>query len=267
MTSRLWTPPRGEVTARPDGALIHIARGRRVEDIIRLGPNEVHAFITRRDGTIEDLGVSLNLLTNAGRDLWAAGLGHAAGASGVATGSSATSLTDSGASWTTNQWKGWRVYCPVTSVGTAPVYGNIGSNTGTVLTIDQWWTAADGTGTTPASTNGYLVLANNTARFMALTTDSAAASASDTTLASEITTGGAARALATYAHTAGTNTYTLQKAYSITSTFTNIHKMGLFTASTSTAAGILVFETVLNQDAIVGNGDTLTVTETVTLSG
>ena len=53
----------------------------------------------------------------------------------------------------------------------------------------------------------------------------------------------------------------------MTSTFTAIHKMGLFTAKDTTSAGILVFETVLNQDATVGNGDTLTVTDTITLSG
>ena len=33
-----------------------------------------------------------------------------------------------------------------------------------------------------------------------------------------------------------------------------------FAAKDTTSAGILVFETVLNQDATVGNGDTLTVT-------
>ena len=42
--------------------------------------------------------------------------------------------------------------------------------------------------------------------------------------------------------------------------------MGLFLSSTA-STGLIVFETVLNQDATVGNGDTLTVTDTVTLSG
>ena len=106
-----------------------------------------------------------------------------------------------------------------------------------------------------------------TPRFMGLTTDSAAASASDTVLATEITTGGCARTKATYAHTAGTATYTMQVVFSVTASFTNIHKMGLFTAMNTTAGGIMVFETVLNQDATVGNGDTLTVTDTITLSG
>ena len=42
--------------------------------------------------------------------------------------------------------------------------------------------------------------------------------------------------------------------------------MGLFTASNTTAAGIMTFESVLNADANVVSGDTLTVTDTVTLS-
>jgi hypothetical protein len=102
---------------------------------------------------------------------------------------------------------------------------------------------------------------------MGLTTDAAAAAAADAVLASEITTGGCNRAKATYAHTVATATYTMQVVYAVTASFTNIHKMGLFTALNTTAAGIMVFETVLNQDATVGNGDTLTVTDTITLSG
>jgi hypothetical protein len=101
---------------------------------------------------------------------------------------------------------------------------------------------------------------------MALTENSGAASASDTALTGEITTGGASRALATYAHTGGTATFTLLKSFSISASFPAIHKMGLFTASTLTATGIMIFETVLNADANVISGDTLQVTDTVTLS-
>lgn len=270
MTKGLWSPPVAEVEPLPDGSLIHIARNkgdvRKLVQTLRLGPNEVHAFISHLDGSMTDLGISHNLLTTVGRDLAAAAIGHAPGAGGALTASSATSATPSGGGLTTDQYKGWRVYCPVTGLTTAPVYGNIGSNSTTVLTVDQWWTAADGVGTTPASTNGYLILPSGLPRFMGLTTDSGAASAADTVLASEITTNGASRALATYAHTGATATFTLSKAYSITGTLTAIHKMGLFTAANTTAAGILYFESVLNADATVVNGDTLTVTDTVTLS-
>lgn len=250
-----------------DGAFLHLIRGGKKITKLRLGPNHVHAFITRRDGSIEDLGISKNLLTNTGRDLWAAGFGHSTMKDGALTASSATSATPSGGGLTTDQYKGWRVFCPVTGLTTAPVYGNIGSNSTTVLTVDQWWKADDTVGTTPAATNGYSIIPTCTPRFMGLTTDSGAAAAADATLTSEITTGGCARTKATYAHTGGTATYTMQVVFSVTATFTAIHKMGLFSAKDTTAAGIMVFETVLNQDATVGNGDTLTVTDTITLSG
>lgn len=250
----------------PDGALVHLMRDRHVEDTIRLGPNEVHAFITHADGSITDLGISHNLLTNTGRDLLAAALGATGfGVSGtIATASSATSLTATATPFVVDAYKGWIVEA---EEGTnAPVWGNIGSNTTSVLTVDAWRTGDDTAGTTPGATANYAILPGGRARYMALTENAGAASAADATLAGEITTGGAARALATYAHTGGTATLTLVKAFSITASFPAIHKIGLLTASTLTAAGILVFESVLNADANVINGDTLTVTDTVTLS-
>lgn len=251
-----------------DGALItFIDRRGRKHRKMRLGPNMVHAWIRRKDGSIEDLGIAHNLLTNVGRDLWAANFGQAIATNGVSTGTSSTSMTDSGAAWATDQYKGWRVYMPVTGLTTQPAYGNIGSNTSTVLTVDQWWTAADGVASTPASGNAYAVYPDAKWRFMGLTTNVTAPSASDTTLSGEITSGGCARAKATYAHTAGAATYTMQVVYSVTSTFTSIHKMALFSAANITAAGIMGLTAVLNQDATVGNGDTLTVTDTITLSG
>jgi len=246
--------------------MLSIVRGRTVEQSFRLGPNEVSAIIFHADDTFTDLGISHNLLTNTGRDLVADGLGAAGVNNGanVATGSSATSLTDTGEAWTTDRFKGWTVIAEETT--NTPVYGNIGSNTGTVLTIDAWKNADDSAGTTPGATANYAIYPTVRPRYMALTENAGAASATDTALTGEITTGGANRQLATYAHTPGTATFTLQKSYSITATFPAIHKMGLFTASTLTATGIMVFETVLNADANVINGDTLQVTDTVTLS-
>lgn len=250
-----------------EGALVHgFDRKGRKQMKLKLGPNQVHAFITKPDGTVIDLGITHNLLTNTGRDLWASAFGQDPATSGTATGVTATSMTDGGAAWSAGKYKGWRVFMPVTNVTTVPVYGNVGSNTGTVLTIDQWWTPADGSGTTPGN-NAYVIYPVCIPRFMGLTTDTGAPNASDTVLTSEITTGGCSRAKATYAHTGGTNTYTMQVVFSVTATFTNIHKMAMFTASTSTAGGVMVLEANLNQDATVGNGDTLTVTDTITLSG
>ena len=260
--------PRIDAVDFGDHSEISIIRGRKIEQTIKLGPNEVSAIITHPDGSLTDLGISHNLMTTAGRDLFAASMGNAANKDGVFTASSATSGTPSGGGLTTDQYKGWRVFCPVTGLTTAPVYGNIGSNSTTVLTVDGWWvgTSDTMTGTTPASTNGYFIVPTGTPRFMGLTTDAAAASAADTVLASEITTNGGSRTKATYAHTPGTATLTLQVAYSISGTFTAIHKMGLFTAANTTAAGVLCFESVLNADATVVSGDTLTVTDTITLS-
>lgn len=256
------------IDVRPlvDGALISIMRNRKAQDVIRIGPNEVHAMITHADGSITDLGVSHNLLTNTGRDLLAAALGSAGfGVSAtIATASSATSLTATGTPFVASAYKGWTVIAEEST--NAPVWGNIGDNTTSVLTVDAWRNGDDSAGNTPGATANYSILPSGRARYMGLTENAGAASASDTALTGEITTGGCARAAITYAHTGGTATLTLQKAFSVTASFPAIHKIGLFTASNTTAAGIMIFESVLNADANVVNGDTLTVTDTVTLS-
>lgn len=260
--------PQLEVLGLTDYSEISIVRGRTVEQKFKLGPNEVSAIIFHNDGSYTDLGISLNLLTNGGRDLVAAAIGNFAGKDGALTASTATSATPAGGGMTVDAYKGHRVFSPVAAITSAPVYGNVGSNSATVLTVDGWWvgTSDTMTGATPAATNGYHIQPSALARFMALTENAGAAVATDTILTGEITTGGANRQLATYAHTGGTATFTLQKSYSITASFPAIHKMGLFTAANVTAAGILLFETVLNADANVISGDTLSVTDTVTLS-
>ena len=251
----------------PDGVLLRRMRGHRIEESLRLGPNEWHAVIVHEDGSIDDLGISHNLLTNSGRDLLAAGLGATGfGVSGtIATASSATSLTATGTPFTTDQYKGWIVIAEEST--NAPVWANIGSNTTSVLTVDGWKTGDDTAGTTPGATANYLIVPSTRARYMALTENASAAAATDTALTGEITTGGCARAIAAYAHTGGAATYTMIKSFSVTATFPAIHKGALFTPSSLTAAGIMVFEAVLNTDANVISGDTLQITATVTLSG
>jgi hypothetical protein len=270
-----------------DGALITMFRQREKSGSqtaiskVRMGPNAIHVGITRADGSYEDLGVSYNLLTNIGRDWLCGAIGGfiPAGntvASNISTGVSATSITGTGSVWTASNLAtpqlglaGLRVYASPNTSTDPMVYGNIISNTTNVITIDKWWEADDTTGTTPTTGDSFIIGAGGpaSARFMALTTNSSAASASNTVLTSEITNNGAARALATYAHTFGAATFTLQKAFSITGTLTAIHRMGLFTALSAAGADPMIFETVLNQDATVGNGDTLTVTDTLTVSG
>ncbi len=244
-------------------------------DRLHLGPDLVTARIVHGSGrpndwapgTIEELGTAHNLLTNVGRDLVAAALGATGfGVTGtIATASTATSLTATGTPFVADAYKGWIVVAEETT--NAPVFGNIGSNTTGVLTVDAWRTGDDTAGTTPGATANYFIVPNLRFRYMALTENAAAASAASTVLTGEITPGGCARALATYAHTAATATLTLTKTFSVTASFPAIHKIGLSTASNSTAAGVLGYETVLSADANVISGDSLQVTWTNSITG
>lgn len=261
-----------------DASTILIRRGRRVLDTIRIGPNMVHAVIVHgpgrgRFGEVEDLGLSENLLitsSGGGRDMLsgaAGGVLPAGGQGSPATAISATTVTATGTPWTVNQLAGMRIVMPVTGLTTRPVFGNVISNTSSVATVDGWWDiGTEAIGTTPASTSAFLIMPGyGPGRWMALTENASAANAADTALTGEITTGGCARALAAYAHTLATGTYTLIKAFAVTATFPAIHKMAIFCVGTG-VAGPMLYESVLNADASVVNGDTLTVTETVTVS-
>ncbi len=272
---RLWTLPENMPRvvlghdfgrARGDARFgAAVMRGRRFDAGLELGPNAWHALVIHPDGSYEDIGVSYNLLTNAGRDLIAAALGNPAHKGGALTASTATSATPAGGGMTTDAYKGWRIFAPVTGLTTSPVYGNVGANSATVITVDQWWDSADAVGTTPSATAGYHMVPCAEARFMGLSAEGTTPVATDTVLATEQTGNGLARALATYAHTGGVATYTLQKSFSVTGSVT-VHKGALFTAKDTTAGGVMIFAANLNSDAIVGNGDTLQVTATVTLS-
>lgn len=259
---------------------VRVRAGHRSVDSIHLGPNEVSAIIVHNPGCghgvsdweIEDLGISYNLLITSsagGRDIFAGmggGLLATGGQGSPNTAATATTLTGTGSVWTTNLLAGMQVVSPITGITTAPVYGRIISNTTNVITIDQWSTATDTVGTTPATGNAFTILPGGMpARYMGLTENAAASLASDTALTGEITTGGCGRALATYAHTLATATYTLQKAFSVTASFPAIHKMGIWPTLTA-SNGPLTFESDLNANANVVNLDTLTVTDTVTVS-
>lgn len=284
--STLWTPPRAEVDRHfDDGAMVNIWRGRAgKEDLlaqqVRLGPNEVHAFITHPDGSITDLGIAFNLLTNIGRDWWSDSFGASpalASQGSPATATSATSVTATGTPWTASNLAtpqlglaGKTIVMPITGLTTTPVMGTVVSNTTSVATVDKWWTPdLAGTGTTPAATSAFYILPGRGpgAIFMALTTNSGAAAAADTALTGEITNNGGARTKATYAHTYGVATATHIVVFSISGTLTAVHKMGLFPTAGAADAAPILFEAVLNQDATLGSGDTLTVTDTITYSG
>lgn len=206
--------------------------------------------------------------TNSGSDLTCAGQGgDTVGYSGVATAISATSLTATGTPWVASAYVGHIVVATTTVL----CYGVVTANTTSVLTVDRWSIAATPAGTaatTPSTTTPFIILPGNApAFFMALTANTSAASASDTTLASEIATagGGLIRKIAVYAHTLGTSVYTLTGSYTVNGSDTipvTVHKIGVFT---SIAGGIMDYEAVLNADATLSAiGDPATITYTLT---
>lgn len=112
-------------------------------------------------------------------------------------------------------------------------------------------------GDTASNATGNYAAAN----WVALTADTTAPNAANTTLSGELTGGTMARAQAVYAHTNGTATYTLTRTFTSDRTVT-VAKIGVFNASTS---GTLVFETTLDSTASLKSGDTLQIVFTGTL--
>jgi hypothetical protein len=252
-----------------------IGRGRFMGETLEPGPNWVHAIIGRGDtgtygkpGTFEDLGWNHNLKTTVGMT-WLRGLMggvRPVGTTGVNTSATATSWTNTGAPFTASQLTGMIIVSPITGITTQPVWGNILSNTTSVIQVDQWSTQADAAGTTPATGNAALILpGQGPARYMALTTDTSGPATSDTALTSEYTTLALNRALSTYADT-GATTFTQYKIWTASGGSGAIHKAGLFTGGYgASGGGVLVAATNLNADATLALNDTLAVTWTWTI--
>lgn len=267
-----------DVLGRIDEDLaVMIGRGRFMGDRLAIGPNWVHAMIGRGDsgiygrpGTFEDLGWAHNYRPDAGMDWIHNSMGGVAipTTNSPATATSATSVTGTGTTLTANALVGYRIVMPVTGLTTKPVFGNVTSNTTQIVYVDQWNNEDYSAGTTPAGTSAYMCLpGQGPARFIGLTNDSTAYSVGMTSLAAEITANGCGRALATYAHTATQETYTLTKTWTATGNQT-VHRAGNFTANyntTSSGGGVMAAITDLNQDATLANNDTLQVTWTWTL--
>lgn len=108
-------------------------------------------------------------------------------------------------------------------------------------------------GSTTPGTNG--------ANYIALSSNSAAPAATDTSLTGEINTNGLNRAQGTYSHTAGTNTFTVTKTFTATGTVSDVQKTGLFTAS---SGGTMMAENTFSTADLIAN-DQLTVTWTITI--
>lgn len=217
------------------------------------------------------------LKVNAGNDIQAALLGGGQiDDTGQLTGATATTATKSGATWTTNQWAGCRVYATVSA--TQMVWGLVVSNTATVLTVDRWYTVntpGGAAGSTPSTTGTYVIVGAGgpAAWFMGLTATATAPSATDTSLTGEVTSqpAGLVRKICPYAHTAGTNTYTLTPVFTIgggdTSLPITVAQIGVFNSMVSSdTTTTMLFRTLLNATATLSaSGDQLTVTETVTM--
>lgn len=205
---------------------------------------------------------------NGGNDGQAQAMGgDIAGAAGTTTSApTATTVTDSGAAFGT--YVGHMV---VMTTGTN-AYGVIMSGTGTVLTLDRWYTPGSpgGAAATTPTTGGYVVLPGQAPYwYMALSTDGTAPSATDTTLASEINVAGAglSRKIATYGHTLGIASYSLAATYTVNGSDTGlprtIQKMGIFNSIVG-ASGRMQFETAVSPSAVMSAiGDQLTLTDTV----
>jgi hypothetical protein len=95
--------------------------------------------------------------------------------------------------------------------------------------------------------------------YIATGTGAVAFNAADTTLGTEITDSGLARAVGTYNHTGGTKIWTLAKSFSVTGTKAVTECGVLNAASTGT---LLCRQTFTAKNVV--NGDTLAVTWTFT---
>lgn len=194
-----------------------------------------------------------------------------ASAQGTLTASTATTATNSGATFPTagQGLAGSLVVVGANASGTGSVvYGVIVSNTSTALTVDQWYSGTSTTGaagTTPNATGQYIILpGQNPAAWMAVTSNSFSPATSDTTLAGELTTNGFTRAVGTYAHTAAATTYTLVHLWTATGTQT-INNEAQFGACNTTGGGVMPFESAEPSAPTLVSGDTLTNTVTITI--
>lgn len=212
--------------------------------------------------------------TNGGRDLQAIMMGGGVNPGpivGTSTGTTATTMTDSGAAFPTT---GDTLAGRVVVCGT--VYMTIISNTATALTGYRWanpHTPGGANGTTPGSTTAYVVLPGVMPFGFVGVSANASPSSSDTALTGEIVTsgGGLIRKLAPYAHGASATTYTLTPVFtangsdSLPVTLASIGVFQDLPSTPTTAVGQPIFTTSLNATATLTVAtDSCTVTETVT---
>jgi hypothetical protein len=229
-------------------------------------------------GAATDLSMQI---TSNGRDIVARNLGgFGVGAAGKGTAASATSLTTA-STFVTNQFVGYRIVVADTTNNQC-VWGNITGNTNasgaSVVSVDQWYNAGAPGGvaaTTPAAGFEFLILDGGApAWFVGLSASSTAAAGSPpdshTSLTSEITTsgGGLIRKIAPWAHTAGTNTWTLVPVFTANGSDAlpvTVSSYGVFDSMVAgTAAAMLYYNTISPSATLAAAGDQLTLTITCT---
>lgn len=104
---------------------------------------------------------------------------------------------------------------------------------------------------------------------MAVTANTTAPAAGDTTLTGEITTagGGLVRGSAIYAHSAGTKVSTETKTFTANGSDSLPVTIGKFAIFNNTSGGSMPIETLVSPTATLSaSGDALTITDTVTLT-
>jgi hypothetical protein len=243
-----------------------------------------------------------NLRVTMGRDQWQrclmmgdVGSQVGDGKVGTLTSISGTTATDSGASFPTGAASSGNtglqgkifVVGPNASGTGSQVFGIIVSNTGTAVTVDQWYAVpvTGAAGTTPNGTGKYTLLPGMSwAAWVGLSTSVAAPAAGDVlrtadglygdgttgAAATEQNANGLARAYCGQgggtAPTYGSGTYVLDHTWTYTgSSLVTLAKVVM--CNTLPVAGSLLFlETLLSaQGSVNANGDTIRVTWTVTL--
>lgn len=195
--------------------------------------------------------------------------------SGSATAVTATSLTNSAATFpTTGQGLSGMILVAgprgtSSAANECMVWGTINTNTSTAISVDGWksfqtWNVS---ATTPNATCTYAIVPGNApALYMGITENSTSPAATDTILAGELTANGFARTLCTWSHTAAASTYVQVAVFTSTGGTTTVAKQALFTAANPNASGSMPFESLITPNATLVQTDIVTVTETVTIS-
>lgn len=119
----------------------------------------------------------------------------------------------------------------------------------------------DGSGSHPDTSGAPGTGSYAPADYLGLTADDTPPAAEDTTLASEIGAGTLARAQAVFAHTNGTDTYTLTRTFTSDQSV-ELNKIGVFTAS---SGGVMAFEEIIDPSAPLESGDQVAFTATISL--